>query len=252
MKNRVIRKKLVYIIVVILIGVVMFISSRERNLMVIERPIKELVNSIILGLRVGGDSKQAEFLDFNLSKEREFELGELKDLLKIKDLYSEFTVIYARTINRNVSYWLEVLTIDKGEQEGIYKDMAVITGGGIIGKIVKSTKHFSEVKLLSSVMDNYQVSVAIKGEGNSYYGVLNKYDRKTNSYIVIGIGASSDIKEGSIVTTSGLGGIFPSGIVLGEVTSTVNDAYGISKTIRVKAIPDFNNIRYVGVLKKGE
>ena len=59
-----------------------------------------------------------------------------------------------------------------------------------------------------------------------------------------------NVKEGDVVTTSGLGGMFPRGIYIGEVKKVTNDKYGLSKTLGVKTTQDFNNIHYVTVLKE--
>ena len=57
------------------------------------------------------------------------------------------------------------------------------------------------------------------------------------------------IQVGDVVTTSGLGGMFPRGIYIGTVEKIESDKYGLSKTLGVKTTQNFNNIHYVTVLK---
>ena len=63
------------------------------------------------------------------------EIKELKDILNLNSTQTEFIYENATVISRNNISWLNTLTIDKGTQNGITKDMAVITTTGLIGKI---------------------------------------------------------------------------------------------------------------------
>ena len=126
--------------------------------------------------------------------------------------------------------------------------MAVITSEGLIGKISKVSRLSSEIKLITSDDVNYKVSVSIKTSGKETYGILNGYDTKTKLIKISGIDRNTNVKKGDIVTTSGLGGVFPGGIFVGTVESSQNDKYDLSKTIYIKTNQDFDAIHYVTVL----
>lgn len=254
MKKRKFRRKVIIVVTALVLGISIFISSRERNFLWIEKPIKEVVNGIQKGFQIPflKMSDKTNLLDLSLSKEKDIELNQLKELLKLNRLLSDFQVVYATTINRNVSLFQELLTIDKGEKEGIQKDMAVVTSSGLIGKVEKTTAHFSEVRLLTASSENYQISVKVNSNENSYFGVLNQYDLKKNVFYITGIPSSASVEVGDTVTTSGIGGIFPSGIYIGKITYCTNDSYGITKILEIEASQDFNDLKYVGVLTTGD
>ncbi len=242
------------ILIILLFGgmiALVFYFAMDRSYFFWERPLKEVSNNIGSFLEEPFKTKQTNLLDLPLSDEKEREIKDLKKLLDLKSTLSSFAIIYATTIYRNVDYFNEVITIDKGESSGVRPDMAVVTSSGLVGKVEKVTPTSSEVRLLTT-SKGMQISVSILSQENTYYGILSSYDYSKNSFYITGIPASSPIDEGSTVTTSGLGGVFPSGLFIGTVTNTVNDSYGITKTIEVKSEANFNDLKYVAILQKEE
>ena len=65
-----------------------------------------------------------------------------------------------------------------------------------------------------------------------------------------GISNTKDVNIGDRVYTSGLGGIFPSGILIGTVSEITTDSYDLAKVIKVKPSADFSDINYVSILKR--
>jgi rod shape-determining protein MreC len=141
------------------------------------------------------------------------------------------------------------MTIDKGKDSGLKKNMAVITKDGLIGKISKVSKTSSEIKLITSDDVNYKVSVAINSNETDNYAILNGYNKKTGLIKASGIDKTANINVGDTVLTSGLGGVFPKGIYIGTVEKIKSDKYDLSKTVYIKTAVDFNDIHYVTVLK---
>lgn len=176
------------------------------------------------------------------------EIEELKDQLKLNSTLTEYTPINATILSRNKSYWFNTLTIDKGKKHGIKKDMAVITSKGLIGKISKVSNLSSEIKLITSDDVNYKVSVSIKANDRETYGILNGYDIENNLIKISGVDRSIKVEKGNVVSTSGLGGVFPGGLYIGVVEKQENDKYDLSKTIYIKTKQDFDSIHYVTVL----
>ena len=128
--------------------------------------------------------------------------------------------------------------------------MVVITKNGLIGKLQKVTAYSSEVKLITANDINNKVSVSIATTTGETTALLSGYDKENNLVLISGVDSLVDIQEGDIVTTSGLGGMFPRGIYIGEVKTITNDKYGLSKTLGVSTNQNFNNIHYVTVLKE--
>lgn len=182
------------------------------------------------------------------NKELKSSLDELKGVLNLNKLITDYKAINATVINRNVGNWYNTLTIDKGEKNGLKMDMVVITNEGLIGKITKTSFYISEVKLITTPDLNNKISVGVVTDTTTTYGLLSGYDKNTKELSVIDIVDDTTIKVGNKVITSGLSNLFPKGIIVGTVSKLEIDEFGISSLVKVTPVADFNNIRYVTVL----
>lgn len=183
-------------------------------------------------------------------KELQKEVSELKSALDLNATLSEYTYVNATVVNRNIGYWYNNLNIDKGSKNGIKKGDAVITSQGLIGKITSVSNFSSTVKLLTTNEISNKISVKINSEDKCLYGLLVGYDEELNIYKIEGITDSDFIKEGDIVTTTGLTDYFPSGILIGKVSRIVKDEYDLNGVVEVIPSVDFENITVVTVLNK--
>ena len=238
------------ILIIIFFVVIIFISSFtyflniERDQLSIEEFFKNIsVNVYSLFTKSITPSNDTN-IKKGLNKELSSEVDSLKKVLELNHNLSGFTYVNATILSRNVSYWLNNLVIDKGSADYIKKNNCVITPDGLIGKVTRVNRNSSVVKLITS--STYKVSVTVGDK----YGVLESYNSKEKNFRITGIDRDVKVNIGDEVTTSGLGGIFPSGIYIGDVSKIKSDNYGTSKTVYIKTKQDFNNIRYVTVLEK--
>lgn len=182
-------------------------------------------------------------------EELQKEVSELKQALELNATLSEYTYVNATVVNRNVGKWFNILNIDKGLKNGIKKGDAVITNKGLIGKIIKVSNFSSTVKLLTSDEIDSKVAIKISNDGK-YYGLLSGYDKENNLYKIEGITESDKIKEGDMVTTTGLTDYFPSGILIGHVLRVVKDEYDLNSIVEVTPSVNFDDISIVTVLNR--
>lgn len=180
------------------------------------------------------------------------QLEAMKEELDIKYTINQYEYLNATVISRNISYWYNTITIDKGTYNGVETNMVVVNSDGLIGKVVSTTTFTSDVKLLTTSDTNNKISVAISNGSNKLYGLIKDYNYNTNSLEVEGISNTETVSIGDSVYTSGLGGVFPSGILIGKVTEITTDEYDLAKIINVSPIADFDNINYVAILKRKE
>ena len=249
-----------YIISTIIIILLLLISfNLNRNYSFIEKPFKDLstqVNKLLIqpftlfSKEKGIDQSKSYLIQKEKNESLEKEIEELKKQLELSKTLTEYDIENATIVSRNKSYWFNNISIDKGSKKGIKEGQAVITSNGLIGKISKVSYYSSEIKLLTSDDINFKVSISIKANGTDNFAILNGYDNKTNEFILKGIDKNANINTGDDVLTSGLGGVFPTGIYVGKVDRIVNDKYDLSKTAYIKSNQDFNNIHYVTVLKE--
>jgi rod shape-determining protein MreC len=173
----------------------------------------------------------------------------LREILKKEDDLRQYTPIHATVIGRNPDRWQEMLTINKGTLHGVEKDMAVITARGLIGKVKTATRFTSSIQLLSSVEANSRVSVYIQGDQKAF-GLIEGYDQKTDQLLMKRIPYDKKIKKGSLVVTSGYGGVFPKGLSIGKVVDVKVDQYGLNQTAYLEPSTDFYDISDVMVVKR--
>ena len=184
----------------------------------------------------------------NIELRREIEA--LKKELSIDYVLTDYDYLNTTVISRNIGYWYNTLTIDKGTNNGISEGMVVVNSTGLIGKIIKTTTFTSEVRLITTSDTNNKISVSISNGNGKINGLINRYDYENNFLEVEGISNTEEVKVGDYVYTSGLGGVFPSGILIGTVESITTDEYDLAKIINVKPSTDFNDINYVSILKR--
>ena len=146
----------------------------------------------------------------NQLKETVFLNKRLKELLEFKQSISA-SAVAADVIGIENTGWIKTATINKGASHGIKRDMAVVTPNGIVGRIIDVQPTTSKILLVIDPRCNIDVIAQrsrIKGiaEGNGTDKLILKY-----------VNHSDDIQIGDILISSGLGGIFPKGLVIGEV-----------------------------------
>ena len=178
------------------------------------------------------------------------EVNKLKETLDLNSILSDKVYMNATVVTRNIGYWYDEITIDKGSKNGIEKGMAVVNPKGLIGQITKVSNYSSTVKLLSNENMSDKISVKIKVNDGYVYGLISQYDSKTNTYTVEGISENVDINKNADVVTTGMGTIFPSGLMVGKVEKVTTDNFDLSKVVEVKTAVNFDDLDYVTVLKR--
>ena len=173
----------------------------------------------------------------------------MKETLKLQDTLNDYTLVNATVIARNPDTWRDVITINKGSNDGIQPQMSVMSDNGLVGKVVDVNPTSARVALLSNA-DNTLVRVAamIQNEKEPIYGTITGYDDKTNMLVMSQIQATQDIKVGDKVVTSGLGGISPNSLYIGTVEEVAMDRFGLYKEVKIRPAADTNDVRYVTVV----
>ncbi|HAM81429.1 rod shape-determining protein MreC [Ornithinibacillus bavariensis] len=182
---------------------------------------------------------------------------ELRKLLDKADSIRSYNPIHATVTARSPERWIEQVTINKGKLDGVKENMAVITADGMIGKIQRASQQTSTVQLLTGFDEFNRISATISREkGNDIFGLIEAYDRESNSLILRIIEDSDqDLKKGELVVSSGMGGVFPAGLPIGKVKEVIPDQYGLTRTALVEPaanLYDINNVVVVDRVLSGE
>ena len=178
---------------------------------------------------------------------------QLKDELGLEELVTEYTVRRGNVISRNPDQWINQVIIDLGTMNGMERGMPVMNNNGLVGYISETNPTSSKVTLISNVdLSASKVSseIILDEEEEAIQGIISEYKTDTNQLVMSQITSDVEIKPGTLVTTSGLGGAFPRGLVIGEVEAVRLDEQGLERLVFIKPLSDFNNIRIVSVIER--
>ena len=271
------RKKIIIIsilVVSLIIGIIVNIAIPNRNLTIFEKTIKDsiltvqkvvsfpidfIVNKVNTNKEKNEMYEKYKELEEQVKENEKYkieneelkkQLEDMKELLDINETIADYTYVNANVINRNLDYWSDTITINKGEYDGITKDMPVVIGNNLIGKIISTTTFNSTVRLITATDVVDKISIKIKNKDTYVYGILNGYNKENNTYTIEGISQTIKIENGSIVTTTGMGDIFPAGIIIGKITGINTDNFDLSNVLEMQSDVNFDNINYVTVLRR--
>ena len=180
-------------------------------------------------------------------EELEKENKRLKELLRFADQNEEFIVTGARVIAKNPGNWFNLITIDKGEKDGISVNMAVVTEKGLVGRVVEVAENWSKVR---TIVDGQSAVSAIiqRNRDNGIVKGNNSLVMEDGMCRMIYLPEDSSVVEGDKVITSGLGDIFPKGIYIGEVKEVIKEERNLYKTAIIEPGVDFQRLEEVLVV----
>jgi len=183
-----------------------------------------------------------------LTKENEA----LQAVLDKTETITDYRPIQATVIARSPEQWFNQVTINRGKQHGVEKDMAVITASGMIGKIQSSAQFTSTVLLLNGFDRSNRISVNIdlpETESDAK-GFILGYDDTREQLLLEFTDSYEDIALETTVFSSGLGGVFPKGLEIGSIEEVTTDQYGLTQIAYVKLSADIEELNHVIVVDR--
>lgn len=165
------------------------------------------------------------------------ENARLRGLLKLAERHP-FELIAARVVGRSLDRLGGSLTIDKGEEDGIFANRAVLTPDGLVGRVERSSAHGARVLTLL----HRDCAVAARVERSRVDGVVRWEFGESPTLNLLYVSSQEDVKVGDRIQTSGLGGIFPAGIRIGTVTRIGLEENGLMKEITVRPAVNFRTL----------
>lgn len=170
------------------------------------------------------------------------ENNRLKDVLNFRKSVP-FATIAAQVVGRDPSNWANSIIIDKGYDKGIRPNRAVLSAGGLVGRVLEVGANSSKILLITD--PNSRVGVMI--QRNRQGGVLT--GRPDGKCRMIYIALDSDVVKGDRVITAGYGTIFPKSIVAGIVLSVGKEPGRLYKYAVVKPAQDLSRLEEVLCIK---
>lgn len=172
---------------------------------------------------------------------------QLRDMLGLKQRFSNFELEPAEVIAHSDGDWDSSFTISKGTSNGIAAGNCVITTDGMVGYVSETGINYAVVTTIIDPKTEIGVLISRNRESAVAEGSadLTESNRLKISYLK----KNADVISGDMVETSGLGGVFPKGILIGTVDKVEVEKHGISSYATVIPAVDFSEIKKVFVIK---
>ncbi|MBU5636350.1 rod shape-determining protein MreC [Geomonas sp. Red69] len=166
-----------------------------------------------------------------------------KQLLDLKESVAVPSLAVS-VIGEDSSAWFKTLVVDRGSADGLQEGMPVVATGGVVGRLVKVAPHSSRVLLLT---DHASAIAAIVQRSRARGVVRGAGGGRCSLEFTV---KDEDVKVGDTVISSGIGGVFPKGLPIGEVTMVKKGEYGVFQTIEVRPMVNIGKLEEALVLVK--
>ena len=166
----------------------------------------------------------------------EEEYHKLSELVDLE--YTQSKIIYTQVLLRDIYEFYDTITINKGTKNNVKVGDLIINSKGLIGLIKETHKNYSKVALLTNNKTNLSVKI------NNSYGILTSID---GQLVVKNLKLGNSLAVGDAIYTSGLTEV-KEGILVGTVKEINTDNLELEYQIKVEAVSDFQDLKYLGVI----
>jgi rod shape-determining protein MreC len=166
----------------------------------------------------------------------------LQRLLNFRE-QTPLDVIAAEVIGRNANSWTEIIYINRGTRDKVAKGLPVVTHEGLVGQVIHAAPTLSQVMLLTDFRSGVDAVV----QRTRVSGVVAGRGRNVAELKFLPVGA--DLQAGDRLVSSGMGGVFPKGLIIGEVKDIHRNGRP-TQQVEIQPSVDFSHLEEVLVLVK--
>ncbi|GAB6179993.1 rod shape-determining protein MreC [Desulfotomaculum defluvii] len=261
------------ILLAVLVGITLFVMRYTNlsrvQLSPMEAAIKDSL-SPVQGLFMGVSKNMRNGIDFFVSlgrlseenKDLKNKVGELqgqlylqeelkqenirlKGLLEYQDQYkSNFKFKVAAVIGRDPGNWFGVVTLNQGSQDGIAKNMPVVTPLGLVGRVIAVSSNTSQLMLITDPRSGVGAMV----QDSRIPGVLEGTTSGSGDTRLIHVPKDTKLTKGQAIVTSGIGGTFPKGLPVGRIVDISNEPTGLFRAATVVPFADLHRLEEVLII----
>ncbi len=229
------------------------VSPVQRGMTTISASIKEKVTQLarIRYLQQENDAlkkKVDELTVQNTTLQQEvYELNELRGLYKLDQQYAGYTTIGARVIAKDAGNWYHTFVIDKGSDHGVKRDMNIIAGSGLVGRVMDTGPTWA--KVMTIIADNSAVSGTVLScsENLMVTGDLTLYEEGLVSFSKL-TDPADRVVVGDKIVTSNISDKYLPGILIGYISTLEEDSNHLTKSGTLTPAVDFRHLNDVLVV----
>ena len=170
----------------------------------------------------------------------------LRNLLGYKQAAIQFDLVAASVIGRESASWSSVILINRGTLDGVANNMAVVTELGLVGHVMEAGVNSSKVQLI--IDPRSSVGTLIQRPESRVAGIVEGDVKNPNHPRMVNIPKDSDVKVDDMVVTSGFGGVYPKGLVVGKIIEIRNEEGGLLEYGVIDTSVDFQKLEDVAVI----
>lgn len=170
----------------------------------------------------------------------------LRETLGFTERFIEYKKVAASVIAKEPGNWFNVFVVDRGTKDGVVNKSVVVTSSGLVGYVIDAGYNSSKV---ASIIDENCVVSSRLTKTRDIVIVKGSFElRNTGLCKMEYIQTETDVEAGDMVETSGLGGIFPGGILVGKIKEIRQGGHDISRYAIVEPSVDFKRLEEVFIL----
>lgn len=170
----------------------------------------------------------------------------LRALLGYQEAAKQFDLLAARVIGRESATWTSMIMINRGSADGLTTDMAVVTELGLVGHLSEVGINSSKVQLILDPRSS--VGTLVQRPESRVAGIVEGDYNNPTMPRMVNIPKDADVQVGDVIVTSGFGGVYPKGIVVGHVKEIRNDEGGLLKYGVLETTVNFQKLEDVAVI----
>jgi rod shape-determining protein MreC len=212
-------------------------------------PIINVLNykSLNESLAKENEMLKAQVVSLTMAQKDFEELNDLKQSLHYVERSDQDNYISCSVIAKDIGNWFNMFTIDAGTEQGVTKNSTVINGNGLVGLVYEVGSNWS--KVISIIDHKSSVGFEMLRVTDDYDGILSG----TTNYELVGelYDTQANVHVNDYIVTSGLG-MYPKGILIGQIYELVDDRDLFLKQIKVKPAVDFKKLNKVMVIPYDE
>ena len=186
-------------------------------------------------------------LELNTARQATAENERLKALLSLNE-HTKIESVPARVIARDPSVWFNTITINRGSSSGVTVNMPVVTGGGIVGRVITVSPWASQVMLITDEKAGAGAVVGQLGQSGALGSVRGRADLGVGLIEMKYVSGLEKVEVNDYVMTTGQDGIYPQGLNIGRVVEVKNGTATTAHQIIIQPGAQLDHLEEVAVL----